>query len=351
MKITVLLAAGLCLAAPLHAQEDPRTPAPERVHVVRTGDTLWDIARRYLNDPFLWPEVFRLNPRIVQDPALIYPAERLRIPGGGRAPRVADIRGGEPERTVFFPRDADPRQQMGPIIRAAGTADVPILAPGDFYRAGLLVPDSEIPSVGRLVDVLSPTVVPLDLYPQIALYDKVFVTVSGPGAVRIGDRLHFFREGRRVKPYGSVFYSTGLATVAAIDGNTVTAVIVRMYDNINVGDVAVRAAPFPVPAGVLPQPATGLDGEIIAFQTPHPLQADHDIVFVDLGMESGVAAGDEFIAYLPPEPRRGWTRPEVEVARLQVVRVTGRTAAARVAGLRYPALEAGMPIRLVGKMP
>jgi hypothetical protein len=39
------------------------------------------------------------------------------------------------------------------------------------------------------------------------------------------------------------------------------------------------------------------------------------------------------------------------VARLQVVRVSRRTAAMRVVAMEQPALVPGLPVRLVGKMP
>ena len=48
-------------------------------HKVITGDTLWDITKAELNDPFLWPKVWRENPWLV-NPHLIYPDQMIKIP-------------------------------------------------------------------------------------------------------------------------------------------------------------------------------------------------------------------------------------------------------------------------------
>src|SRR5690606_22331106 len=73
------LAALAILAAPVRAQEPPLTQ--QREHVVRRGDTLWDLAGHYLGNPFLWPMIYEANRSVVEDPHWIYPEERLVIPG------------------------------------------------------------------------------------------------------------------------------------------------------------------------------------------------------------------------------------------------------------------------------
>jgi chemotaxis signal transduction protein len=49
----------------------------EIMHFVVKGDTLWDIAARYLGDPFLYPELAKLSR--INDPDLIYPGDLIRI--------------------------------------------------------------------------------------------------------------------------------------------------------------------------------------------------------------------------------------------------------------------------------
>ena len=48
------------------------------LYLVKSGDTLWDIAGLYLQHPWLWPRLWKLNPQ-VSNPYLIYPGDELHL--------------------------------------------------------------------------------------------------------------------------------------------------------------------------------------------------------------------------------------------------------------------------------
>lgn len=61
------------------AKQPPRRPAPETVaYVVRSGDSLYDFASRYLRDPGDWAQIARLNH--VSDARRLRPGTALRVP-------------------------------------------------------------------------------------------------------------------------------------------------------------------------------------------------------------------------------------------------------------------------------
>jgi hypothetical protein len=330
---SVVAAASLLAALPLAAQDPPQQ---ERVHVVRPGETLWDIARNYLNDPFLWPEIFRLNADVVEDPARIYPSERLVLPGQGPVPE------GE---------FAQPAGEDGPRVRFAERADRPAVLQGDFYRASFVAASGEVPLVGRFVEPEYQSVVQNRMSPQINLYDRIYVRVD-PAAVQVGDRLHFLREGRAIDRRRRVYEPTGVGTVAALDGETATVVVVGLYDPLEVGNVAIPMEAFPIRGTERPSAVNAdLQGKILAFEQDRPLQRTESILFLDIGRRAGVAVGDEFESYEPPTGRRWGTRPELPVARMQVVKVTEGTASVRVTHLAQPRIAVGQPVRRVARMP
>jgi len=70
------------VAAALVAAPGLAHGAGPREHVVRSGETLWSISARrdVYGDPYLWPVIYKFNRDQIQDPARVYPGQRLVLP-------------------------------------------------------------------------------------------------------------------------------------------------------------------------------------------------------------------------------------------------------------------------------
>jgi hypothetical protein len=355
VKYLLCIAATLCAAAPLAAQERPVEPAPERTHVVRKGDTLWDLARTHLNDPFLWPEILRLNPEVVSAPTRLRPAVRLRIPSpeAGSAPRMTatEADAGSPGRfgNPEWGRSADAAAEHS--VTVATPARAPAVAAGEFYRAGFLAQERDVTPLGRIAERHSPSLITASRPGRIQVNERVHLALVAAGSVRAGDSLHLVRRGRGARSLGRVFHPTGIARVTAVEGSVATVVIDRVYGMITEGDLVLPLPAFDAPGEAAPVAVAGPEGRLLAFEEAATLHMTQDVAFIDLGHASGIRAGDEFAVYRGRQARRWGVVPEVEIARLRVVRVDERTAAARVVSLQHPALEAGLVVRRVARMP
>ncbi|HEX7091779.1 MAG TPA: LysM peptidoglycan-binding domain-containing protein [Longimicrobiales bacterium] len=377
---TILLALTVVCGSPLAAQEQRTEGAPQqRTHVVRRGDTLWDLARRYLSNPFLWPRIFEANRAVIRDPHWIYPDQRFVIPPvpadvvavgergvqagepvsgveGGVRPVALEEAAAQPQARTLFYRGGQPEAEPTPVGREIEVREREALLqvqPGETEAAAWLADRDDLTVLGEVVEEVGGRGDKDRLLHSMHPMDRVYVRYEDDERrPEVGQRLLLVSVGRGAGRWGRVMEPTAVATVLELAEEVMVVELSRQFGPVHAGDLAL---PLEESAGA---PAAqvavtdGPEGEIIDFRTEQPQPGVADQAFVSLGRRHGIEVGDELVAYRPERPAAdgsAWL-PEEPVAQLTVVRVEEGSATVRVAGLMSPALEPGLPVRLVRKV-
>lgn len=87
MKRIGIVLAILLLALSVQAGAVELREDHPREYVVQPGDTLWDIASRFLTRPWQWPNIWQANPDI-ENPHLIFPGDVISLVFIGGEPRL-----------------------------------------------------------------------------------------------------------------------------------------------------------------------------------------------------------------------------------------------------------------------
>lgn len=87
VKRVLLIVAVIALALSVQAREIELREDHPREYVVQPGDTLWDIASRFLTRPWQWPAIWQANPQI-DNPHLIFPGDVISLVFIGGEPRL-----------------------------------------------------------------------------------------------------------------------------------------------------------------------------------------------------------------------------------------------------------------------
>ncbi len=372
---------GLLIAGPLLAQE----PAAEsREHVVRRGDTLWDLAGHYFNDPFQWPAIYRANTSQISDPDLILPEERLVIPGldganaqpagvplgAARDPagQVGSREEPGPNRTLFY-RAPPVRPQDGEatLLSEPESTTMPVTV-GEFVSAPYLMDPARLDVRGVFMRAIRDEMTGpgggISAHPQ----DRVYAGYAGGVRPSVGDRLVIVQVGSDdvdgADRKRRVVSPRGIVRVEALGGDVMEGRVEMQFGPIYPEQLLVPVTIFPDFRVESAEPVDGgsdLRGTLLGFAEESPLRGPGDLAFLDIGALQGVREGDVFEAFLPrreAELSDGAEHlsdvdalpPEV-VAELRVLRVTDAHATVRVDRVFAARLEQGLPVARVRRIP
>ena len=340
---------------PVAAQQQP-APPQRREHIVKGGDTLWDLARIYLNNPFLWPLIYEANKQIVENPHRIFPAERLIIP-----PLPGETRPAQPTAVVSQPPAAPAGRTRFYVPSDTGRYATLVLAeharprrvePREYYATPWIADTTNLRFVGQVFRSADPRVED-DVLPQtFHPFSTVYLSYMPNQTPRVGDMLLVVSIGRRELPFGRVIEPTGVIRVDSLKDEVMVGLVTHQFGELQTGDLLLPMDSFPDIERELVPVENGPVGTIIDFFLQQPLYSVTDQVFVTLGRES-VQVGDEIAAYLPqrqPEKGREDILPERPIARMVITRIGSRGSTARITHLDEAALAPGQHVRVIRRM-
>jgi hypothetical protein len=315
------------------AVEDPRVGAAEtdapRYYTIVKGDTLWDITTKYLEDPFRWPKVWRLNPYI-KNPHLIYPGNIVRITPDGievLAPReTLPVVGIEPEAERVVVLEPPP----APVPPPPPPPPAPRLMSYSMAREGFLTAE-EIDASGAIV-------APKEDHLLISADDAVYVSFKDRSGVEEGDRFTVYKVGKEVrhpvtkKSLGYLIDILGNLEVTDA-GRVIEANVRAAYKEMSTGS---RLKPYtePITEVEITEAGAAAQGYIVASVEGRVEMASGNIVYIDAGKNDGVAAGNLMRAFRrnktvadPMDSKRKIELPYIDLGTLIVVEAMDRTAA------------------------
>jgi hypothetical protein len=257
---------------------------PDKDHAVVKGDTLWDLSASYLKDPFIWPDIWQVNPQI-SHPDLIYPGNHVNLPGYRTVPTA-----------VKAPRPGAPAAPMP--MEAAGAAPAPGETPSAAPAAKVMVPAEVVGRTGWIVGegekVGLGTILGNWHADRYLLGTDAAVHVSLGARFRIvnSDRIVYHPSTREV--VGRMVKVVGEVEIVEVRDATATGRVTQANEPIQVGD-AILAAQETLPVTEPAQPeARDLHATVLASFDNRFALAESDVIFLDVGQNQSVQPGDRF---------------------------------------------------------
>jgi LysM repeat protein len=331
--------------------------ADEVIHVVKKGDTLWDLAKAYLKDPFKWPEVFKRNTDIVENPHWIYPGETIRIPSSEVKPEVLARITTKPappsDKTVFSQHPSgmvpDRIGSNGEVLGRDAMGGVPR---GEIEAAPFASKTGGPSNKGRLAAAYDrPGIASAAGERRFQLNDRVFVELpkGSPGAP--GDLLLSYRLGPELSEVGQLVVPTGILEIQSNQsGQPAIARVVRQFGEMRLDQSVILLESIPASVGTPVAVAPGPAEKVVYVAGDPVLPSLQSYVVLTAKSANGIRVGDQF-TLIDDSVDPKYPSPPVRAAVAEVVRVTPFGVTVIVVDHEQPRIYPGMLARLSARAP
>ena len=252
-----------------------------QTYVVKEGDTLWDIASLFLEEPWRWPDIWQKNPSI-QDPDLIYPGDVLNLIYVDGSPRIVMERGGRQvvrlspqvrETPLLSPIPVIARQALRGFL-----ANNRVVAKAEYENAPYILAsatDNLIMGAGHEAYVRGDWVSNVNQYEVFRL-----------GAAYIDDETD--------ELLGQEAINLGEIAIVANEGDGLKrALIVSSKEELKAGDRLLPRETSPIDPSFFPStPTSPMQGRIVGLLDNKSKAAQYESIVIDIGARDGLRVGD-----------------------------------------------------------
>jgi LysM repeat protein len=227
-----VLTSILATTAPVWADVVQLAPDHPDRYIVVKGDTLWDISARFLQDPWRWASVWKINQQI-KNPHLIYPGDVivLTYDAEGR-PQLSVLRDEQPAPPGAAPTDIT-------------SAPADMTPPPAGMNVVKLTPKARVESLSDAIPTISPdAIIPFLTQPLAVGKNELeragYVTVGLDNRVALGNGSEFYARKLGADPveYYQIFRQ-GKALRNPDSGELLA------YEAMHLGDAALLKAGDP----------------------------------------------------------------------------------------------------------
>lgn len=283
---------------------------PER-YVVQKGDTLWDIAARFLADPWNWPEIWEVNPQI-DNPHLIYPGDVLVLTYEDGRPvlrlerRAAEAAGEpgeepapEPVERVERPPRERPVVKLSPRVRELPLDEraiptIPVDAVRQFLSRPRVLSEAEIEAAPYIVSVGKEHLV---AGTGFRVYARGMDVEPDATAFTVYRRGEVYRDFPSGEVLGYEALHIGDAVVER-PGDPATVFLARSKREVLIGDRLFPVREDDIERHFVPRaPDDPVSGRIISVLDGVTQIGQHQVVVLNLGREDGIGEGHVLEVY------------------------------------------------------
>lgn len=295
----------------------------QKIHIVKKGDTLWDLAGYYYDNPFIWRNIYNANLDKIDDPHWIYPGQEFIIPDipadavytpseevpeevftEDRSPAELMVTKEEDDKTVTYSkmteeetvtqikeiREDIKKIEQSKSMKISNVAQYAV-AEKFAFRAGYITPDN--PNVGKIGDLYRNSL-------QYTKNEKVYMHIAGESHSNLIDKkLIIYRWNNSVSNgdneyLGKHVHIVGTVRVDGFEGDLAYGTITGAFDLIEKNDYIAYYKPPTVPLNNAYLRETDDIRATLVDQADEMRINEYSIVFIDKGKESMINHGDVF---------------------------------------------------------